>query len=418
MIVEASGSVISGVVNAPSSKSAMQRYVAGALLAEGETRIFSPSFCEDSLAAIAIAEALGAEISKSNGVVVVNGGFKPVLNNIFCGESGLSTRMFTPIASLHAGEIMINGKGSILNRPLKMMEIPMRELGVEISTNNGYLPIKIKGPLTAGEVFVDGSVSSQFITGLLMALPLVQNDSVIFVDNLVSKPYIDLTIRILEEFGIIIKNNGYTKFEIPGRQKYIAGDVTVEGDWSGAAFLLVMAAIGGEATVRNLDIHSAQADRAIFEVISLSGAKISESGESVSVSQGDLQGFTFDISDCPDLAPPLAVLALACKGKSLIKGTDRLKSKESDRGKILEATLSSIGGQIRNFGDRIEIEGGNALKGGKASAYNDHRIAMALASVALLCDSPVIVEGMESINKSYPGFIDDYRNLGAKINLM
>jgi len=418
MIIEASGSVISGVVNAPSSKSAMQRYVAGALLAEGVSRIFSPSYCEDSLAAIAIAEALGAKISMSGGVVVVEGGFKPVLNNIFCGESGLSTRMFTPIASLHTGEIIINGKGSILNRPLKMMEIPMAKLGVDISTNNGFLPIKIKGPLTGGNVFVDGSVSSQFITGLLMALPLVQNNSVIFVDNLVSKPYIDLTIRILKEFGIKIQNHGYTKFEISGGQKYSAGDLTVEGDWSGAAFLLVMAAIGGEATVNNLDIHSAQADKRIFDVISLSGAKISASEESVSVSRGDLHSFSFDISDCPDLAPPLAVLALACKGKSIIEGTGRLKSKESDRGKILEATLSSIGGRIRNFGDRIEIEGGNQLKGGKASAYNDHRIAMALASVALRCDSPVIVEGMESINKSYPGFIDDYRNLGAKIKLL
>ena len=418
MIIEASGSVISGVVNAPSSKSAMQRYVAGALLAEGVSRIFSPSYCEDSLAAIAIAEALGAKISMSGGVAVVEGGFKPVLNNIFCGESGLSTRMFTPIASLHTGEIIINGKGSILNRPLKMMEIPMAKLGVDISTNNGFLPIKIKGPLTGGNVFVDGSVSSQFITGLLMALPLVQNNSVIFVDNLVSKPYIDLTIRILKEFGIKIQNHGYTKFEISGGQKYSAGDLTVEGDWSGAAFLLVMAAIGGEATVNNLDIHSAQADKRIFDVISLSGAKISASEESVLVSRGDLHSFSFDISDCPDLAPPLAVLALACKGKSIIEGTGRLKSKESDRGKILEATLSSIGGRIRNFGDRIEIEGGNQLKGGKASAYNDHRIAMALASVALRCDSPVIVEGMESINKSYPGFIDDYRNLGAKIKLL
>jgi 3-phosphoshikimate 1-carboxyvinyltransferase len=418
MIIEASGSVISGVVNAPSSKSAMQRYVAGALLAEGVSRIYSPSYCEDSLAAIAIAEALGAKISISGGVVVVEGGFKPVRNDIFCGESGLSTRMFTPIASLHTGEIIINGKGSILSRPLKMMEIPMAKLGVDISTNNGFLPIKIKGPLTGGDVIVDGSVSSQFITGLLMALPLVQNNSVVFVDNLVSKPYIDLTIRILEEFGIIIKNHGYTKFEIPGRQKYSACDLTVEGDWSGAAFLLVMAAIRGEATIKNLDIHSSQADKAIFDVISLSGAKISASEESVSVSRGDLQGFSFDITDCPDLAPPLAVLALACKGKSIIKGTGRLKSKESDRGKILETTLSSIGGRIRNFGDRIEIEGGNPLKGGKASAYNDHRIAMALASVALWCDSPVIVDGMESINKSYPGFIDDYQSLGAKIKLL
>jgi 3-phosphoshikimate 1-carboxyvinyltransferase len=418
MRIEAAGSTNSGEVNAPSSKSEMQRYVAGALLAEGVTQIFSPSFCDDSMSAIAIAEALGAEIAVSDEVIVVKGGFKPHQSQIFCGESGLATRMFTPIAALHNSEIIINGKGSILNRPLKMMEVPMAELGVNISTNNGFLPIRIKGPLKGGDVYTDGSVSSQFITGLLMALPVVQRDSIVFVDNLVSKPYIDLTIRILDKFGIRIINNGYEKFEINGRQKYKAGDFSVEGDWSGGSFLLVMAAIGGEAVVRNLDIHSAQADKAIFEVISLSGANITTSKDSIIVSKGDLHGFSYDVSDCPDLAPPFAVLALACRGKSVITGTSRLTSKESDRGKILEATLSSIGGRIRNFNDRIEIEGGIPLKGGIVSANNDHRIAMALASAALLSGSPVIIDGMECINKSYPHFIDDYQKLGGKIKLL
>jgi 3-phosphoshikimate 1-carboxyvinyltransferase len=418
MRIEAEGHVISGVVNAPSSKSAMQRYVAGALLAEGVTQIFSPSFCDDSMAAIAISKALGAEVTISGEVVVVRGGFKPQQDQIFCGESGLATRMFTPIAALHDGEIIINGKGSILNRPLKMMEAPLVELGVDISSNNGFLPIKIKGPLKGGDVYTDGSLSSQFITGLLMALPVVKKDSVIYVDKMVSKPYIDLTIRILNKFGIIIKNQGYKKFEISGRQKYSAGDFTVEGDWSGASFLLVMAAIGGEAIVRNLDIHSAQADKAIFQVISLSGAKISSSNDSMVVSKGDLHGFSYDISDCPDLAPPLIVLALACSGKSIITGTNRLISKESDRGKILEATLSQLGGRVRNYNDRIEIDGGITLKGGIVSANNDHRIAMALASVALICKSPVIIDGMECINKSYPDFMDDFKKLGGKIKLL
>lgn len=418
MRIEAKGHIISGVVNAPSSKSAMQRYVAGALLAKGVTQIYSPSFCDDSMAAIAIAQALGAAVTISDEVVVVRGGFKPLQDQIFCGESGLATRMFTPIAALHDGEIIINGKGSLLNRPLKMMEVPMVQLGVNISTNKGFLPIKIKGPLKGGDVYTDGSLSSQFITGLLMALPVVQKDSVIFVDNMVSKPYIDLTIRILDKFGIIIQNQGYEKFEIRGRQKYAAGDFTVEGDWSGASFLLVMAAIGGEAKVRNLDIHSAQADKAIFEVISLSGAKIRSSNDSIIVSKGDLHGFSYDISDCPDLAPPLLVLALACSGKSIITGTNRLISKESDRGKILEATLSQLGGRIRNYNDKIEIDGGIPLKGGIVSANNDHRIAMALASASLICNSPVIIDGMECVNKSYPDFMDDFKKLGGKIKLL
>jgi 3-phosphoshikimate 1-carboxyvinyltransferase len=418
MRIEAEGQVISGVVKAPSSKSAMQRYVAGALLSEGVSQILSPSFCDDSMAAIAIAKALGAKVTISSEVVVVRGGFKPHKDKIFCGESGLATRMFTPIAALHDREIIINGKGSILNRTLKMMEAPMVELGVNISTNNGFLPIKIKGPLKGGNVYTDGSLSSQFITGLLMALPVVRKDSVIFVDNMVSKPYIDLTISILNKFDIIIENHEYEKFEISGGQKYAAGDFTVEGDWSGASFLLVMAAIGGEAIVRNLDIHSAQADKAIFEVISLAGAEISSSNDSIVVSKGDLHGFSYDISDCPDLAPPLIVLALACSGKSIITGTNRLISKESDRGKILEATLSQLGGRIRNYDDRIEIAGGIQLKGGIVCANNDHRIAMALACVSLICNSPVIIDGMECINKSYPDFMGDFTKLGGKIKIL
>ena len=272
--------------------------------------------------------------------------------------------------------------------------------------------------MKGGDVICDGSVSSQFITGLLMSLPVVKEDSVIFVDNLVSRPYIDLTIGILNKFRIDIQNHSYEKFEIKGRQEYIPGDFTVEGDWSGAAFLMVMAAIGGRATIKNLDLSSAQADKAIFDVIKISGAIISTSDNSINISKGALRGFCYDISDCPDLAPPLVVLALASDGESIITGTSRLSSKESDRGKILEDTLSALGGKIRNYKDRIEIDGGKSLNGGVVSANNDHRIAMALASASLICNSPVIIDGMECINKSYPGFIDDFQKLGGMIKLL
>jgi 3-phosphoshikimate 1-carboxyvinyltransferase len=415
MRVEASGKAISGRVNAPSSKSAMQRYIAGALLARGTSTILSPSFCDDSVAAIGIARDLGAKITVSAESVIVEGGLNPVKDHISCGESGLATRMFTPIAAIYSGEITINGSGSVLKRPLKMMELPMTELGVEISTSNGYLPVRIKGPLRGGDVFTDGSVSSQFITGLLMALPVVRNDSMVFVDNLVSRPYIDLTLSILSRFGIKIVNHGYEKFEISGRQKYTPGDYRVEGDWSGAAFLLVMAAIAGDALVMNLDRDSPQADKMIREIISAAGAKINSSIDSVMVSKGELNRFSFDITDCPDLAPPLAVLALACKGRTIITGTARLTSKESDRGKILESTLSQLGARIWNYPDRIEIEGGFRLKGGNVDANGDHRIAMALASVSLLCDSPVIINGFECVNKSYPNFAEDFRKLRGEI---
>ena len=243
MRAEAVISSVKGIVSAPPSKSAMQRYIAGALLSDGISEISSPSYCDDSMAAIAIAGSLGAEITVSDDIVIVNGGFRPVREEIFCGESGLSARMFATIAALHDRMIILNGKGSVLRRPVKMMEQPLTDLGVEITSNNGFLPLKIKGPLSGGEIRADGSISSQFITGLLMALPVAQNNSRIIVDNLVSKPYIDLTIRILEEFGIEIINREYSEFRVKGNQKYVAGSFTVEGDWSGAAFLLVMGAI-------------------------------------------------------------------------------------------------------------------------------------------------------------------------------
>jgi 3-phosphoshikimate 1-carboxyvinyltransferase len=410
-------SAVKGTVSAPSSKSAMQRYIAAALLAKGVSQIFSPSFCDDSLAAIAIAEALGAEISVSDDLVIVHGGFKPKKGEIFCGESGLATRMFTPISALYDKEIIISGKGSVLNRPLKMMERPLADLGVKISSNNGYLPLKIKGPISGGVVRADGSVSSQFITGLLMALPLARKDSLIIVDNLVSKPYIDLTIRILEEFGIEIFNDDYETFTVKGNQKYSPGNFTVEGDWSGAAFLLVLGAIGGEVEITNLDAGSSQADKAIFEALLQAGAKIRRTDKSIIVAKSDLHGFEFDISDCPDLAPPLAVLGLACKGKTIIKGTGRLTAKESNRGKTLEASLTSIGAKINNLEERIEIEGCIPLQGGTADSHNDHRIAMALAIAAFRSKSPVCINGMECINKSYPGFINDFINLGGNITL-
>lgn len=418
MRAEAIRSVVSGRITAPSSKSAFQRYIAGTLLAKGISRIHLESVCDDSLAAISVARDLGAEVAIKGKEIVVSGGFNPRKGEIFCGESGLSARMFTPVAALHDKEITINGKGSLLARQAIMSGSPMAKLGVKITSDNGFLPLKIRGPMHGGEITADGSVSSQFITGLLMALPVVSGDSLLFVENLVSKPYIDLTISILGEFGIEIQNHSYRKFLISGRQKYSPGNFNVEGDWSGAAFHLVMAAIGGEITVEGLDLKSTQADRAILNALQLAGAKIDQSGNTVTVSHRDLMGFEFDISDCPDLAPPLAVLAIACRGKTTIKGTERLASKESNRSSTLEATFSLLGAKIADMGNRIEIEGGKRLKGGVADSHNDHRIAMALAATALFSESPVIIRRMECINKSYPGFIDDYRKIGGKIETM
>jgi 3-phosphoshikimate 1-carboxyvinyltransferase len=418
MIIQAGNNRIKGSVTAPSSKSAMQRYIAGALLAEGVSHIYSTRLCDDSLAALGIAEALGAKVDIKRNHVIIKGGFKPVKSEISAGESGLSTRMFTPIASLHDHEIIITGKGSLLKRPVEMVERPLSDLGVEVRSHNGFLPLRIKGPLKGGRVVADGSVSSQFITGLLMALPVVREDSLVMVENLTSKPYVDLTIKILKDFGVIINNSDFKEFSVSGGQKYCSGNFVVEGDWSGAAFLLVMGAIGGEIQVSGLDTGSVQADKAITEALERAGAFISCSDDIIKVSRGALHPFEFDLSDCPDLAPPLTIMALACKGKTILRGTGRLVLKESDRGKTLEDTMTLLGANIKNHGEYIEIEGGSLLNGGSAPSHNDHRIAMALAVAALISRSPVIIEGMECINKSYPGFIDDYVKVGGKLKIL
>lgn len=418
MKVEASVKEVKGRLRAPSSKSAVQRYIAGALLAEGLSTISVNSMCDDSLAALSVATELGAEATTCGDSIKIKGGFNPKTSKINCGESGLATRMFIPIAAIHNGEITVTGRGSLMKRPVKMVEEPLRQLGVQISSKDGYLPVKIKGPLTGGEVHADGSISSQFITGLLMALPVAQKNSCVIVENLVSRPYIDLTIKILQEFDIEIVNDSYRVFSIKGGQKYTPGTFTAEGDWSGAAFLLVMGAIGGKVEVTGLRTDSVQADKAILEPLMMAGAYVSVEAGRIKVEKKELNSFEFDISDCPDLAPPLAVLAAACNGKSVLRGAHRLVAKESNRAETITAALNAIGANIKTSGDIIEIYGNKTLSGGESSAYNDHRIAMALATASAISTSPVRIEGMESINKSYPGFIDDFRKLGGKIKIV
>jgi len=203
----------------------------------------------------------------------ISGGLNPKTNQINCGESGLSFRMFTPVAALHNSKLSILGGGSLAKRPMSFMETPLQSAGAQISSNNGFLPLTIKGTLQGGEIFTDGSLSSQFLTGLLMALPLAQNASTVYVENLKSKPYIDLTLEILKLAGIEIENSNYEKFYIEGNQTYKSVEYSVEGDWSNAAFLLVAGAIGGRISVSGLTLNSTQGDKKIMEAVRDSGAK-------------------------------------------------------------------------------------------------------------------------------------------------
>jgi 3-phosphoshikimate 1-carboxyvinyltransferase len=351
-------------------------------------------------------------------MVEIDGGLSPVESSINCGESGLGVRMFSAIAASALRPVTIDGHGSLLRRPLRMIEEPLKKLGADVRTNGGYLPVEVRGPLKGGHVIVDGSQSSQFLTGLLFALPVAENDSIIEVINPASKPYIELTLGVLNHFGIEVENHDFTLFTIKGRQKYRPASYTVEGDWSGAAFFMAMAAITGEIVIRNIDFNSVQADKRIIDVLRLAGSNVEIAPGSVTVSKGELKPFTFDISDCPDLAPPLVVLAAACDGTSVITGAGRLLIKESSRGEILEKNLLALGGQIRFNGERIEISGGRKLSHAMVQSSDDHRIVMAMASLSMLSSGGITVDHTGCVNKSYPGFMADFVTAGGKLKLV
>jgi 3-phosphoshikimate 1-carboxyvinyltransferase len=409
-------STIEGEIFAPPSKSVMQRMTAAALLAEGTTTVIrNPSFSEDCLASLDVAKKLGAEVTLHKNRVVIRGGLSPSVLELSCGESGLCMRMFAPIASLWPDEFTLSGEGSLRFRPMDMLVAPLKDLGVRCTTINGHPPITVNGPLRGGRTEVDGSISSQFLTGLLMALPIAERDSELHVKNLISVPYIDLTLKVLESCGIHITHNNYVHFSIKGNQTYDPQEFTVEGDWSGAAFFLVAGAVGGNLTLKGLDVQSPQSDRKILEVLKDCGASIHLTSDAVVVQKRELQAFDFDVTDSPDLVPPLAALACSCLGMSRLGGAGRLQYKESDRTSVLQRELSRLGIISRIFDGNMEIQGGD-IQGGVVQSHADHRIAMAMAILAINANQPVTIEGTECVNKSYPAFFEDFASIGGKID--
>jgi len=409
-------SVIKGVVKAPASKSMMQRAIAAALLVEGPTKILNPTYSNDSKAALAVIERLGAAVDAKEDKILITGGMKPTGEILECGESGLGIRMFSPIAALWHSELTLTGEGSLLKRPVAMIEQPLKQLGVRVTTTDGCPPLTVKGPLKGGEANVDGSVSSQLLTGLLMALPAAPGDSHLKVKNLKSTPYIDMTLALMAAFGIKVQYSDYETFFIKGNQTYSTarGEYWVEGDWSGASFLLAAGAVGGSVTVTGLDTGSPQADRRIIDALKAAGAAVKVSRDRVEVGKGELSAFHFDATNCPDLFPPLVALACNCNGTTVIKGVDRLKYKESNRALVLEKEFSALGGEIRIDGNYIEIKG-KKLNGGTIDPHNDHRIAMAGAVAAINAEKDITIRDYECVSKSYPGFFEDYQVIGGMV---
>ena len=408
-------SFIRGEVKAPPSKSMTQRAIAAALLADGQSLILNPSYCDDSLAAMSIAVSLGARVEPEAGRMKITGSGELKEKKLNCGESGLAIRLFSPVAALYDEEIMMTGAGSLKKRPMHMICDALNQLGVKCSSSDGFLPLTIRGPIKGGACEIDGSLSSQLLTGLLMSLPLADNDSVIRVNNLKSRPYIDMTLGVLRDFGINIINKNYTIFEVPGHQKYLPMTYEVESDWSGGSFLLAAGAINGNLRITGLHTDSFQSDIGILKALGMAGANLIISKGSIEISKSYMKAFEIDATESPDLFPPLVALASYCNGITRIKGASRLVHKESDRASALSEEFGKMNIKVEIIGDHLLVTGGK-VKGAKVNSHDDHRIAMAEAVAALGASDTVFIKDSHCIAKSYPGFFDDLRKIGAMVH--
>jgi len=410
---------INGKITAPPSKSAAHRAVIAAALARGRSVIENVDMSDDIAATVRACEELGCGIriqpAGRYNVLYIDGGMGGYENaRIDCAESGSTLRFMIPVACALGGTPEFTGRGRLPERPigeyLKIFEAQRIPIYKPYDKN---LPLKVYGSLRGGKYRIGGGVSSQYITGLLFALPLLEEDSVLDVDGeLESKGYVDMTLDTLEKFGIRIgrQNGSYT---VKGNQKYEPRDVKVEGDWSQAAFFIAAAALSGGVTIDGLRGDSLQPDRAIIEIMKRMGARIERSENAVRVEKSALHGIEVDVSQCPDLVPPIAAAAAYAEGTTRIMGAARLRIKESNRLKALCDNLNGLGVKAEESSDSLTVHGGG-IKGGKADSFGDHRIAMALSVMA--AGAPVTIAGAECVNKSYPGFFEDLKSLGGKVS--
>ncbi|MDO5088309.1 MAG: 3-phosphoshikimate 1-carboxyvinyltransferase [Leptotrichiaceae bacterium] len=426
MKVKIKPGTLKGEIKIPPSKSYSHRAIIAASLAEnsGKSEISNLKFSVDIKTTTEIMENWGADIIKGEDSLVIKGnGGKIVPDDKYtqCNESGSTVRFLIPVGLTSENEFIFDGKGKLAERPLDSYYRIFEKQGIFYETEKGGLPLKVKGKLQSGTYEIDGNISSQFITGLLYALPLLEGDSEIKVNKtLESKGYVDLTLEILELAGIKVRNNGYENFEIRGNQIYKPFNYTVEGDYSQAAFWIVAGIIAGkqgnEIKCLNLNKKSLQGDREIVEITERMGADLEIHDDHIIIRPSETEGTVIDISQCPDIGPILTVLAALSKGKTEIVNAERLRIKESDRITSIKTELNKIGAEIEETENSLIIYGKDKFKGGvTVSAWNDHRIAMALAVASIKCEKEIIIEEAESVKKSYPHFWEDFKKIGGNI---
>jgi len=412
---------LAGEVRVPPSKSIAHRAVICAGLAQGQSTIRQIAYSDDIRATIGGMTALGmsADSREEDGLslLTVRGGLSDGEKTIDCGESGSTLRFLIPLALVRAGKTVFTGHGKLGERPLLDYYRIFDRQGISYHTADGRLPLTVDGRLSAGDYQLSGQTSSQFVSGLLFALPLLPGDSRIEITtSLESRGYVDLTLDVMGQFGVQVEREGDQLYRIPGGQHYQPTDYTVESDFSQAAFWLVSGCLGSDLRCLGLQADSLQGDKAILEIITAMGGRIRWDGPGLRAFPGKTRGVTVDVSQCPDLVPILAVLASLSQGRTRIVNAARLRLKESDRLAAMATELGKIGADIREEGDGLVIHGRELLLGGQADSWNDHRIAMALAIAAQCCREPLTLSGSESVSKSYPNFWADYQALGGEIH--
>lgn len=408
-----------GTVNVPPSKSDVHRAIICAAMANGVSRISPVALSNDIKATIGCIKALGADAVLENNVLTVDGTnmYKNKTALLDCGESGSTLRFFIPIAAVGNINATFVGKGKLPQRPIGIFTEALPKAGTVCKTEGG-LPLEIKGQLKSGIFEIPGNVSSQFITGLLLALPILEGDSeIVLTSPLESVGYIAMTIRTMKQFGVNIQATE-KGWHIKGGQSYKTCDYITDGDWSQAAFFMVLGAVSGKVTVKGVAKDSTQGDKKCAEILARFGAKVIQLDNEVTVEKGELKAITIDASQIPDLVPVLSVCAAFAEGTTKIINAERLRIKECDRLKATAELLNNLGGKVKELSDGLEITGVSSLKGGNVNGYNDHRIVMSAAVCAARSDEDITATFAMSINKSYPDFYIDYNSIGGKANVL
>lgn len=407
----------------PPSKSISHRAIICASLSEEKSIIKNFMFSKDMEATISGMIALGARIEENTSVEGVRelhiAGNYTRNNNVTidCIESGSTLRFLIPISIINGSKTVFTGRGRLVSRPLEPYFKIFKQLGVHYSLSQNKLPLTIEGKLRSGDYEVDGKVSSQFISGLMFALPLLTEQSrIIITTEMESKGYVDLTIDMLQNFGVSIENKNYKEFVIPGNQVYKGSEVSIEGDYSQAAFWLVAGIIGERIKCTGMKDGSLQGDRIIVDIIRNMGGNLKIEDNAVEAECSKTSSIVVDVAQCPDLVPILAVLGTFSKGTMEIINGARVRIKESDRLKAISSELNKLGADIKETKDGLIINGVSTLTGGEVESWNDHRIAMALAVAATRAKGDVVINDSEAVTKSYPGFWEDFKALGGVVN--